>query len=94
MWKDHQYYTFLWPQNESSGGISLPELLPELHVIPDQDISFSFSETSHVNWGEESPTSGTEFNIMYIDKSILQHVRDFAACVFTVTLQDLCFELI
>jgi len=46
----------------------LPKLLPEMHVIPDQDISFSFSETRLVNWGEESPTSGTEFNAVYIEK--------------------------
>lgn len=46
----------------------MPKLLPETNMIQDQDIIFSFSETRLVNWDEESPISGTEFNTMYIEK--------------------------
>lgn len=97
MWKDHRYYTFLWSPNGYSEGISLPKLVPEMHVTPGQAISFSFSETRLVNGDKEPPTSGTEFNTVYVEKGMfgsLQLASSLRDSLHThVTIQDLCFEL-
>lgn len=89
VWKDHQYYTFLLSKNGYSNDISLPKLLSEMHVIPDKDISFSFSKSRLVNWGKESPTGVIDFNSVHIEK---EHVWDLGAYFFTVPLQNLCSE--